>query len=53
MDDLKLFAKNEKQMDSLLNSVRIFSDGIKVEFGFSKRAILIMKRGKVVTKRRN
>ena len=29
MDDLKLFAKNDEQIDSLVNSMRIFSDGIK------------------------
>ena len=50
MDDLKLFAKNEEQIDSLVNSVRIFSDGIKMEFGLSKCAVLIMKRGKIVTR---
>ena len=50
MNDLKLFAKNEEQIDSLVNSVRIFSDDIKMEFGLSKCAVLIMKRGKVVTR---
>ena len=48
MDDLKLFAKNEDQMDSLVNTVRIFSEDIKMEFGLSKCGVLIMKRGKVV-----
>ena len=48
MDDLKLFAKNEQQIDSLVNSVRVFSDDIRMEFGLSKCAVLIMKRGKVV-----
>ena len=33
MDDLKLFAKNEDQRDSLVNTVRIFSEDIKMEFG--------------------
>ena len=32
MDDLKLFAKNEDQIDSLVNTVRTFSDDIKMEF---------------------
>ena len=48
MDDLKLFAKNVDQIDSLVNTVRIFSEDIKMEFGLSKRGVLITKRGKVV-----
>ena len=48
MDDLKLFAKNVDQIDSLVNIVRISSEHIKMEFGLSKCAVLIMKRGKVV-----
>ena len=48
MDDLKLFAKNVDQMDSLVNTVRIFSEDNKMEFGLSKCGVLIMKRGKVV-----
>ena len=48
MDDLKLFAKNEDQIDSLVNTVRIFSENIKMEFGLPKCGVLIMKRAKVV-----
>ena len=46
MDDLKLYGKNEKQLDLLVNTVRIFSEDIKMEFGISKCAVLVMKRGK-------
>ena len=46
MDDLKLYGKNEKQLDLLVNTVRIFSEDIKMEFGISKCAMLSMKRGK-------
>ena len=45
MDDLKLFAQNEDQIDNL---VRIFSEDIKIEFGLPKSGVLIMKRGKVL-----
>ena len=48
MDDLKLFAKNEDQLDSLVNTVRIFSEDIKIELGLSKCVVLIIKRGKEV-----
>ena len=46
MDDLKLYAKNEKGLDSLAQTVRIFSD-IGMEFVIDKCAILAVKRGKI------
>ena len=46
MDDLKLYGKNENQVDSLIQSVRIVSEDMRMEFGISKCATLIMKRGK-------
>ena len=48
MDDLKLFAKNEDQINNLVNTVRIFSEDMRMEFGLPKCVVLIMKRGKVV-----
>ena len=48
VDDLKLFAKNEDQIDSLVNTVRTFSEDIKNEFGLLKCGVLIMKIRKVV-----
>ena len=33
MDDLKLFAKNDQQLQGLLNIVKQFSDDIQMEFG--------------------
>ena len=32
MDDIKLFAKNEKELATLLQSVRIYSQDIGIEF---------------------
>ena len=48
MEGLKLYGKNERQLDSLIHSVRVFSEDIAVEFGISKCATLNMKRGKVI-----
>ena len=48
MDDVKLFAKNEKEIDSLLQTVRIFNDDIGMKFGLEKCAAITMKRGKMV-----
>ena len=46
MNALKLYGKNKKQVDTLVNTVHIFSKDIGVEFGISKYAVLIMKWGK-------
>lgn len=48
MDDLKLFAKTENQIDSLINTVHTFSDDIGMSFGINKCGVLILKRGKVI-----
>ena len=46
MDDIKLFAKNEKELETLIHAVRIYSQGIGMEFGIEKCATLVMKSGK-------
>ena len=48
MDDLKLFGKDEREIESLVNTVRIFSDDIRMEFGLKKCGVILMKRGKLV-----
>jgi len=47
MDDLKLFSKNEHQIDSLVSTCHIFSTDIGMAFGLKKCGILTLKRGKV------
>ena len=46
MDDIKLFAKNEKELETLIHEVRIYSQDIGMEFGIEKCAMLVMKNGK-------
>ena len=46
MDDIKLFAKNEKELETLIHTVRIYSQDIGTEFGIEKCVMLIMKSGK-------
>ena len=46
MDDIKLFAKNEKELETLIHAVRIYSQDIGMEFGLEKCAMLVMKSGK-------
>ena len=48
MDDLKLFAKSKNQIDSLVQTVHIFSENIGMQFGMKKCGLLIMEKGKVV-----
>ena len=47
MDDLKLFAKSNDQIDSLVNTVYNFTQDIGMEFGIKKCGVLVLKRGKV------
>ena len=47
MDDLKLYAKTEKELDSLIQTVRVFSADIGMEFGIDECAMLVVKRGSV------
>ena len=46
MDDIKLFAKNEKELETLIQAVTIYSQTIGMEFDIEKCAMLIMKSGK-------
>ena len=36
MDDIKLFAKNEKELETLMHSVRIYSQDTEMEFSMEK-----------------
>ena len=46
MDDLKLYRKTNKGLDSLIQTVKIFSFVICMEFGIENCNILILKRSK-------
>ena len=45
MDDLKLYASNEVDLEKLLTLVQGFSKDIGMEFGLDKCAVLVMKNG--------
>ena len=49
IDDLKLYSRSGKGLDSLVQTVRVFSEDIGMEFGIEKCAMLVMEKGKVVT----
>jgi hypothetical protein len=48
MDDIKLYGKSEREIDSLINLTRIFSDDIGMSFGLDKCGRLVTKRGHVI-----
>ena len=45
-DDIKLFAKNEEELENLIQAERIYSEDIEIEFAIEKCAMLIMKSRK-------
>lgn len=47
-DDLKLYSKPEADMTMLVNTVRIFSEDIRINFRFDKCATLVINRGRAV-----
>ena len=46
MDDIKRFGKNEKELETLIQTVRIYSQDIGIECGIEKCAMLVEKSGK-------
>lgn len=49
MDDLKLFADTKRQLQSLVNTTKLFSNDIKMNFGLDKCATVFIKKGKVIS----
>ena len=47
MDGIKLFAKNEKELETLIHAVRIYSQDIGMEFGIETCTMQVMKIGKL------
>ena len=48
MDNLKLYSQPDKGLDSLVQTVRVFSEKIGMEFDREKCAMLVMEKGKIV-----
>ena len=49
MDDLKIFAKSDCEINGLVSTVQILSNDIEMEFGIKMSGELVLKRGKVVS----
>ena len=48
MDYLKLYSRSERGLDSLAQTVCVFSEDIGMVFGIEKYAMLVMEKGKIV-----
>ena len=46
MNEIKLFAKNEKELETHIQTVRIYNQDIGMEFGIEKCAMFVMKSDK-------
>ena len=46
MDDIKSFANNEKELETITQRMRIYSLNIGMEFGLDKCAMRIMRKWK-------
>ena len=46
VDDIKQIAKNEKELETTIHAMRIYSQNKGIEFGIEKWPLLIMKSEK-------
>ena len=53
MDDIKIFVKKEKELETRIQMIRIYSRDIRLEFGIKKYVILTMKKEKIRNYKRN
>jgi len=44
MDDLKLYGRNQKEINTLVHTVRVISSDIGMDFGINNCAMMVMKR---------
>jgi len=47
MDDLKLYGRNDCEIESLVHTVQMFSEDIGMQFGIKKCATIKLQCGKV------
>ena len=46
IDEIKLLAKNKKELKTMIQTIRIYSQDTGMEFGIQKSSMLIIKSGK-------
>ena len=53
MDDTKVSAKNEKEQETLIQTIRIYNQDKGMEFSIKKWTLPIIKRGKTEKQNKN
>ena len=53
MDDIKLFAKNGNELETLIHTERIYSLDLGMEFGIEKSAMVVNEKRQTTTYGRN
>ena len=48
IDDLKLYSHNDKELELLVQTIRIFNKDIGMDFGKEKCSMLVIEKGKIV-----
>ena len=48
MDDLKFYSCNEKELESSVQTIHVFSKDIGMEYGIKNCAMLMIEKGKIV-----
>lgn len=48
MHDIRLYEKSEQDMDSLIHTTRIYSNGTRMSFGIDKCGQTVTTRGRIV-----
>ena len=49
IDDIKLFARNKKELETLIQTIRIYNQDIGMKFGIVTCSMLIMKSSRIET----
>ena len=47
MNSIKLYTKNERELNSLIYTMHIFSQDVSMKFGTDKCKVLTMQRGRI------
>ena len=53
MNFIKLFAKNEKELETIIEAIRIYNEDITMEFGIEKMCHANNEKQKTTNDRRN
>ena len=44
MENITIFTKNEKELESLIQTIKIFDQDIRIEFGIEKSTLIVIEK---------